>query len=269
MRNLLLFLLRYSSLLTFIALEAIALFLIIRYNQGQRDIFFYSSNIFSGKLYDQVDRAKNYFRLTEINDSLALENARLISQLYSQRDTGINGEEATAFNITPVRVINNSVNKRNNTITIAKGAVDGVRRSMGLIGKKGIVGIVRHVGNKYAVALSILNTDVSISAKIKRSNFFGTLKWDGKDGRYMYLHSIPKHAEVRVNDTIATTGYSTIFPGNIDIGRVDEIDLDHGKNEYTLKIKLINSLYSLDYAYLVDIKEFSDVKELEALIEDE
>ncbi len=52
---------------------------------------------------------------------------------------------------------------------------------MGVINSLGIVGIIDNVSKNYATVISILNTKSKINAKIKHSDHFGTLTWDGKN----------------------------------------------------------------------------------------
>ena len=108
-------------------------------------------------------------------------------------------------------------------MTLDKGIEDGLEKSMGLIDDKGIVGIIKRVGNNYSSAYSILNTDIKISARLKRNQYFGTLTWPANDLRVMELRSIPKHADIRLGDTVTTTSYSTIFPPDVPIGIVDNV----------------------------------------------
>src|SRR5687768_17565378 len=141
MNNLLLFVIRYSAFLLFLLLEIIALFLIVKFNKDQRSIFINSSSIISGKLYNVADKAYEYNNLRSVADSLAAENARLKADLYNLQRTFEHLPDGTQpidscllepFNLIPARVINNSINQRNNHFTIDRGVHDGIREGMGV-----------------------------------------------------------------------------------------------------------------------------------------
>jgi rod shape-determining protein MreC len=56
----------------------------------------------------------------------------------------------------------------------------GIKTDMGVVNSQGIIGIVDNTSEKYATVMSILNKKSQINAKIKKTNHFGSLIWDGK-----------------------------------------------------------------------------------------
>lgn len=264
MNNLLLFVIRYSAFLLFLLLEIISLVLIVRYNNDQRAIFLNSSSIISGKLYNAADKAYEYNNLRSIADSLASENARLRSQVFNLQRTfdHLPGVEQPLdscllepYTIIPARVINNSIDQRNNHFTIDRGARDGIRSGMGVISQKGIAGIIDHVGEQYSTAISILHSAARVSASIKRNNYFGSLVWREIDPAHMILEAVPRQAEIYIGDTIVTSGYSFIYPGGLFIGTVDRFWTEGGSNYYTIRVKLHEEIARLDRVYVVEYTE--------------
>src|SRR6185503_14483451 len=230
MNNLLLFVIRYSAFLLFVLLEIVALALIVHYNENQKATFLNSSTIFSSRLYKIADKAYKYSYLQVIADSLAKENAQLKSELFNLEktiqhlpgaDKPIDSCILEPFRIIDASVVNNSINQRNNHFTIDRGSIDGVRNGMGVISPHGIAGIIDHVGEKYSTSISILHSAARISASIKRNNYFGSLVWKEINPAYMVLEAIPRQADIRIGDTIITSGYSFIYPKGIFIGTVN------------------------------------------------
>ena len=264
MNNLLQFVIRYSAFLLFLLLEIIALLLIVRYNEDQRAIFLNSSSIISGKMYNLADKAYKYNNLQSVADSLAAENARLRADLYNLERTFDHLPDDTRpldsclllpYKIIPARVINNSINQRNNHFTIDRGAADGIRQGMGVISIHGVAGIVDQVGEKYSTAISILHSAARISASIRRNNFFGSLVWKEIDPSHMILEAVPRQAEIMIGDTVVTSGYSFIYPRGIFIGTVDRFWTEGGSNYYTIEVKLHEDIARLDRVYVVDYQE--------------
>ena len=54
---------------------------------------------------------------------------------------------------------------------------------MGVVNDKGLIGITQSVSTNFTTIISIINTDLMISAKIKESGYFGTLSWNGKNAQ--------------------------------------------------------------------------------------
>ena len=269
MNNLLLFVIRYSAFLLFLLLEIISLFLIVKYNKDQRSIFINSSSIISGKLYNVADKAYEYNNLRSVADSLAAENARLKTDLYNLQRTFDHLPDGTQpldscllepFRLIPARVINNSINQRNNHFTIDRGVGDGIRKGMGVISPNGIAGIIDEVGTQYSTAISILHSAARISASIRRNQFFGSLVWKEIDPTHMILEAIPRQADIQIGDTIVTSGYSFIYPKGIFIGTVEKYWTEGGSNYYTIEVKLHEDIARLDRVYVVEYREESLIK---------
>ena len=134
---------------------------------------------------------------------------------------------------------------------------------MGVINSAGIIGIVDKVSPNYATVISILNIQSKINAKIKKSNHFGSLIWNGKNTGYVQLIDVPRLAGVRKGDTIVTGGQSHIFPENIGIGTIDKVYVDNETNYYTLDVKLFNDMTNLGYVYIIKSKDREEIINLE------
>jgi rod shape-determining protein MreC len=143
------------------------------------------------------------------------------------------------------------------------GSADGVKPDMGVINSSGIVGIVDRTSKNYSTVISVLNIKSQINAKIKKSNHFGSLVWDGKSTGFVQLIDVPRLAAVRKGDTIVTGGQSVIFPANINIGVIDKIYTDNKTNYYTLNVRLFNDMTSLGHVYIIRSKDREEIIDLE------
>lgn len=274
MKRLLDFLLRYHYLLLFILLELLSLSFVIRFNNYQRVRFFNSSNSISGRIYERSANIGDYFKLQKINDKLAAENANLRSKIQSIKESDIYLQahgpiDSNIVHSIPAKVINNSINKLNNYITLNKGYKDGVKQDMGVISPDGIVGVVVNVSRNYSTVLSVLNEKWSINSKLLKTNNFGSLRWDGKDSRVAILNDIPYHVVVAVDDTIVTSGLSTIFPEGIMIGKALKIEHNQGDNFQKVWVQLSTDFNSLDYVEVIKNEVYKEKIELEKLTDTE
>jgi rod shape-determining protein MreC len=262
------FILKNSNRLLFLLLLVISLSLTIQSHSYHKSKVISSANFFTGGIYERVNNINEYFNLKSQNEELALENARLKSLLFNQKDTtklpeidSIKGVKKTDIIVS--KVIHNSYSVFENYLTINNGSSSGIKRNMGVINSAGIVGIVDKTSKNYATIISILNVKSQINAKIKKSNHFGSLVWNGKSTGFVQLIDVPRLAGVRKGDTIVTGGQSIIFPENIGIGTIDKVYIDDVTNYYTLDIKLFNDMTNLGHVYIIKNKDADEITKLE------
>jgi len=270
MRNLLYLLVRYSAIVLFIFLEIVSFYLIINYNKSQKEIWAHSSNLFTGSINQQVSKVQDYFNLQETNDSLLRENAKLLELIInyrvSTRDNAFQLFEQTDsvgnYNLIPTRICSQTLNLRNNYMTLCKGESDGIKVGMGVTSEQGIVGIVKATSENYATVLLLLHGQSRISAKIKSKNYFGNLIWNSSDINAITMMDVPKHANIEIGDTVITSGYSIVFPPELHIGIIEDVKVEKGGNNYNIKVELDYNLANLEYVYVVDFLETTEKKEL-------
>ncbi len=246
MKTLLQFLLRYSIFFMFVAMEVLAFVLMTHKNAYQRNAVLASCNRVTASMYAAETAVVGYFGLREENERLAEENVELrnkINELENVIECGVAyGEEYVSVEhdveYVGAQVVNLSVNQARNYLTINKGERDGVGTDMGVRCKEGVVGIVSAVSDRFAVVIPLLNPDISISCRLKKNDYIGSLQWEGRDPRYAGLKDVARHIEIAVGDTIVTSGLSAIFPKDIPVGVVEEDRLEEGDVYHTIKVRL-------------------------------
>ncbi len=252
MRSLLDYLVKYSYVFLFILLEILSLVLLFGFNDRQKLAFVTSANSVSGSIYELFSNVDVYFNLRRENTLLVEENARLRSMLYELTDsqTVDSARNMSRDGVIAARVIDNSVRKDDNYMTVNKGSNDGVGKGMGVYNSTGVIGVIMASGKSYSVVMPILNGNTSISSKIKGTDNFGFLEWSGGDPYTAQLKDVPYHSNVEVGDTVVTTGFSSVFPENITIGTV--ADVQRLSNGYTLKIlvSLAVDMSDLGWVYI-------------------
>ncbi|MFT5251683.1 MAG: rod shape-determining protein MreC [Flavobacteriales bacterium] len=268
------FIFKNSNRLLFLLLLCISFLLTIQSHSYHRSKMISSANFLSGGVYQQINDVSEYLNLRTENEALALENARLKSLLFNTKDSSFlkrldSVKGIPADDILVSKVIHNSYNVHENFLTLNSGSNDGVKQDMGVINNLGIVGIVDNTSPKFATVVSILNVKSQINAKIKKSNHFGSLVWNGKSTGFVQLIDVPRLASVRKGDTIVTGGQSVIFPENINIGTINKIYIDNKTNYYTLDIKLFNDMTNLGHVYIIKSKNREELNNLEKRNTDE
>lgn len=262
------FIFKNSTRILFLLLLSISFLLTIQSHSYHKSRIISSANFFTGGVYEEINNITEYLNLKTENEALALENARLKTILFNTKDTTTIKKPENLKGVGPndiivSKVIHNTYNSHENFLTLNSGANDGVKADMGVINSLGIVGIIDRTSPRYATVVSILNTKSQINAKIKKSNHFGSLTWNGKNTGFVQLVDVPRLASVRKGDTIVTGGQSVIFPENINIGTIHKYYYEENTNYYVIDVKLFNDMTNLGHVYIIKSRDKEEVTNLE------
>lgn len=272
MQQIINFFIKNSTKLLFLLLLVISFALVLRTHTFHKSSFISSANGVTGYVYENVNNLKEYMRLKTENDALVLENALLKKQAFNTALVNdsipielplLTPSQEDIYNVIVAKVIKNEFNTKENYLTIKGGEREGITKDLGVINSNGVVGIIQKSSTKYSTVQSILNAKSKINAKIKGSNHFGTLQWDGKSTGYVQLNDIPRLAELFQGDTIVTGGISDIFPENIPIGTIEKAYTTESSNYFTIEVKLFNDMTNLGYVYVIKNNDKEEINELE------
>ncbi len=266
MRNLLDFLTKYHHWFLFIFLEVTSGVLLFKYNSYQGSVWLSSANAVVGKIYEWESDALSFFTQTRANEELTMRNFYLerqvdqLRRLYAEatRDTTVMERNELQFlsqyQLIPAKVVDNSLNKLENLMTIDKGRADGVEVDMGVACGNGVVGVVYLVGDHYSVVIPVLNASSSrISCAIRDRGYFGYLHWYGGDPTVAYVEDIPRHAKFKLGEWVVTSGFSSIFPSGVMVGKIEQAYNSSDGLSYKLKVQL-----STDFSCVRDVVVISD-----------
>lgn len=255
MRNLIEFIQRFNHWILFLFLEIISLTLLFSYNGYQGSVWFSSANSMAGTMLEWDSNFDNFFsqaaindKLTQTNLDLQAENDRLREALAKTRQK-VNTKDKITYQYIPAKVVSNTLNEVNNLITINKGSADGVRKDMGVVDGNGVVGIVYLVAKHYSVVISVLNSHSNISCVIRDRGYFGYLLWEGNEPDVAYVNDIPRHAHFKIGDYVTTSGYSSVFPRGISVGKIIASYNSADGLSYKLKVSL-----ATDFSHLRDVR---------------
>lgn len=262
MHNLTEFLAKHNHWFVFLVLEVVSMVLLFRYNSYQGSVWFSSANAVTGKVYEWDSAVESFFSLSGVNSQLTQRNAFLEQQVRMLDDSIARltrSQEAAVTRLSsmvpfqgcrliPAKVVANMVNRYDNLITIDKGSADGVKRDMGVVCGMGVVGIVYLVSEHYSIVIPALNSHSNISCTIQRRGYFGYLRWRGGSSQLAYLEDVPRHAHFKLGDNVVTSGYSSVFPPGVMVGKVLHVFNSADGLSYCVQVKL-----STDFARLRDV----------------
>lgn len=272
------FLMRSATWILFCIYVIISLVLLFNNNPYQHSVILTSANSVSTGVYRAATGVTSYFNLRDINLDLQRNNSELemeVLKLKAQLNKALeqlpdsslrNADDNPILNrysYQIAHVINNSVNRPYNYITIDKGSLDGIEPEMGVIDQNGVVGIVNVVGKHSARIISLLNNNLRISCKINNSQHVGSLVWDGQSPLTAVLEELPRHATFHKGDTIVTSGYSTTFPEGVPVGVVEGLMKGYDENFYALRVKLFTDFSTLSSVRIISDKMKTEIEELE------
>ena len=264
MRNVFLFLKRYSVLIIFLVLQGLALSMLFSYNRFHQTTYGIFSNEVAGSLNKRVNKVESFFTLSEQNQALRKQNAALLSYLPSgsvNPDTSFLVVSDTIsvdslksyrqYQYFDAKIISNSVFLQQNYIVLHRGSVQGIVSNMAVVGTDGLIGTVISVSENMAIVMSLLHRQSKVIAVLKKGSGLGEVTWDGKDPRFLVLSKVPKTIVVKKGDTVVSSPYSDKCPPGIPIGYVEKIDQDQETNTYKLKIRTAVDFYAVQHAYIV------------------
>lgn len=259
---------RYKNFLFFFFLSSLSLLFSAKKSDYHNTQLAKSSLFLAGIIHQPFDNLSSYFDLKEENQRLQLENnslKNLVLEKFKQSEiSAVEDENLAGSNYwsLPAKLIRNSYTQNRNILLLDKGENDGVTKEMGVIGTKGIIGIVNQTSQGYATVLSILNLDLKINAKFQNTNVFGSLYWTGKAPNKMLLSDVSVINPVKVGDTLVTGGMSSFFPEGIVIGTVTEIERPNNGGYYDIEIELINNMTDIKYVYVIGNNRREEIIEL-------
>ncbi|HRU63232.1 MAG TPA: rod shape-determining protein MreC [Paludibacteraceae bacterium] len=274
MKNLINFLIHHSGLLLFIILEIISFIMMINSQEYQKSIFLSSSNAVVATLYNWTNSVGEFFKLRNTNNQLSSENTELKNQIIELQNklkvlepsiTSLNFKllPENEYRFISAKVINNSTDKFQNYLTLNKGSKDGIKPDMGVVSSEGVVGIIKSVSPHFSVVIPILNPKIQISCKFKRTDYTGSLVWNGEDYRYANLVDIARHVDIRLGDTIVTSGFTRTFPEGIPVGIVEDYNIKESDAYYNIKVKLAVNFRTLTYVNVINYLNYQEQKQLE------
>ena len=276
MIKLILFIKRIHFVLIFIVLEALALHYYANSTSFTKARLVTASNYVVGGMHSKISGIQDYFHLRKENEILT----KKLTDLYNKFDSYSNIVQANDssgivmdssyfaengarhWEYYNARVINNSIIHQENYITLNKGALDGIQPDMAVIAGNSILGYVMGCSGRFSICMSILNREFRTGGKIKGSDYFGTIYWDGLSYEHVMLSEVPKYADVQKGDTIVTSSHSLRFPPDLMIGTVENFELKNA-TFYDIKVKLNVNMAAINNVIVAKNLDYGEINALE------
>lgn len=141
------------------------------------------------------------------------ENVRL-RKLLEFKET----QKVTAI---PARVIGWDISPWRKMIILDRGQSSGIQKNMGVVVAEGLVGRVFEAGIHTARVLLLLDPESRVSALAAESRAQGVAEGNGSEG--LTLEYLELDSNVKLGETVLTSGATALFSKGILIGKVQSI----------------------------------------------
>ncbi len=262
MGNLINFIIKYSFAIVFVLMQVVCFIFIFTSNNFHKTAYLTSSNAIAANISDSWSGVLEYINLATVNDELMLENQELKNKLDRYSRSNVPLLVDAKFEYIAAKVIGVTSNQSKNFITINKGRASGIKPEMGVVGTEGVVGVVYSVTEDYATILPIINSEVKISVKLNKNDYFGSLSWDASDKRIANLEGIPGYVNLQKGDLVVSSGFSSIFPEGINVGNVESYTQNASTNFYNIKVDLSTDYRNLTYVYVINNTDKNQIDSL-------
>lgn len=269
MRNIFLFVRRFSIFLLFIFLQVVSLYMLFTYNRSHRAVGLGMVGNATAYFNNKYNKIEDFFTMQEENRRVHRMNDSLINLLttnFIAKDSTLQTDTSEAnrhYRWMSAQVLYNTVNSEKNYLQINKGSNEGIADDMGVFSSNGgLVGKVINTGKNFSEVMSLLNVMAKTSVQLKRTGSAGMLSWDGKTPNELTLNNIPRTDSAQKGDTIITGNYSPSYPPGKMVGTVSTVLKEQSSNFYILKIKPTANLSNLQQVFLVENAFFTQQTEL-------
>ncbi len=161
-----------------------------------------------------------------LQSSYAQELQQRLVELESQNRALrqiVEGETSKVAEGIPAAVIGRSAGDWWQQIVISRGSRDGISENDVVTAPGGLVGRVISVSPNSSRVLLVSDPTSRVGARVSRSRATGYIR--GMMGQRVVMEFFDKIPDVKVGDVVVTSSYSKLFPKDLPIGRIVELNL--------------------------------------------
>ena len=217
----------------------------------------------SGKIDAWADKNLNIDSIIDENEQLKRELAIMRSkQVDYDRIAQENKEykklldivdDATQLETTGANVIGRDGMDKFYSFTIDKGEKHGIEVDDVVICAEGVVGVVVETGHNFAKVSTILSPAVSMGSIAGSERDIGIVSgsYDLSAGEVCVMNYLPKNTKVKEGDIVTTTGYGTVFPKDLIVGTVENVQIEASGNSSYATVKPAASITDVKIVFVI------------------
>jgi rod shape-determining protein MreC len=130
------------------------------------------------------------------------------------------------------------------------GTEDGLRGAEAVLTVDGLVGVVDRSWESRARVRLLRNEYTAVSVRDTRSRSLGIVEWDPGQGR-LRVGQVPFQADMVVGDTLVSSGLGGVFPPELPVGVVREVDATPERLLKDIELQPFGAFYRLEEVFVV------------------
>jgi rod shape-determining protein MreC len=178
------------------------------------------------------------------------ENKRLKEQLDLSQEI--------SYQRIAARIIAKDPENLYSTITIDKGFGGGIRKNMAVIafqdGMEGLVGRVVEVGQGTSKIVPLYDTKSFVASRLSGgSRTEGLVGGQGSPDDPLLMRFVKKRVkdEVQFGDLVVTTGFESVYPSDIAVGRVKKVRVLDYQTSIDIELDPVLDFSRLEYVFVI------------------
>jgi len=193
-------------------------------------------------------------------DNLKLKEEVLAALRYNALDQGeFHSPTLDKFKTVGATIINRNPTAWYQTLTVNRGSDDGIKANDPVVAHLGLVGKVISVTPKTSEVLLITDGEGQVSALVRGSageGTFGIVQGTYQSGSRLTASGqlqmlFRREDNVNIGDLVLTSGLGGVYPKDIPLGKVKEVQLDKSGLLKTAYIEPLVNFDSLEEVYIV------------------
>ena len=153
------------------------------------------------------------------------------------------------FDLVSAKVLNMGSSSNLSSITINVGLIDKIKVNQPVIIPEGVIGKTILVGKSTSLVQLITDVNYRASVRIFPSGSVGILRFLRDD--ICEVREVQKNAEIKLGDAVMTSGFSDIYPSNLKIGTVIEIQDEISSFQRIVKVRISSNIGSLMNVFVI------------------
>jgi len=200
--------------------------------------------------YDELtEKLKRFTEMERGFADMRAENFRLKEQL--EFASGLGYERVAA------RIVAKDPGNLYSSIVIDKGVEKGIRKNMPVValqdGIEGLVGRVVEVGRGTSIVVPLYDSSSHIACRLVDSRHEGLVGGTGSVDDPLVMSFVKKRArdEVQFGDLVSTTGYESIYPPDIAVGRVQKVHVLEYQTSIEIDLEPVLDFSRIEYVFAI------------------
>src|SRR3954453_6175623 len=163
--------------------------------------------------------------LRTLNGQLSAENQTLrgLEAENNQLRNALRYRERAVFQLMPARIIARDASTWYHTVTIDRGAQQGIETDMPVVTEEGLVGKTTTVAENTSVVVLISDENCKVAANVENTREQGIVRGERSSSNaipQIGLNFLSKQAGLQSGMKVLTSGVGGVFPPGITIGAV-------------------------------------------------